>query len=99
MIERHVYFKLKDAFCTEEHRVNVAAATRCALAALPRVSACTIGLPADAASLASWDIAVRVCFESIDDVEAYRVHADHRAFVADYLGERVEVVKAWNFLV
>ena len=36
-------------------------------------------------------------FESLDAVEPYRIHPDHRSYVDDFLKPRLAVIKAWNF--
>ena len=40
-----------------------------------------------------------VRFNSMEDLEAYVVDPDHRIYVDDYMSERIEVRKAWNFRV
>ncbi len=72
---------------------------RRALACIPSIASFEVGAPADAHAEAAWDICLRVRFASIDDVEPYRLHPAHRAFVDEFLKPRVEVIKAWNFLV
>ena len=54
-------------------------------------------LPADAPSLASWDIAITVSFATLEDCENYRADPAHRRFVEDYLVPRSDVRKAWTF--
>ena len=36
---------------------------------------------------------------SMADIEPYRVHPDHRAYVDEFLKPRMEIIKAWNFEV
>ena len=97
MIQRIVLFKLKDEYCNDAAREEFAARTRKDLEALPQVRGVDVGVPADAASEASWDISISVRFESMDDVQAYIVDPAHRAYVDGYAMPRIEVRKAWNF--
>jgi len=57
----------------------------------------TVGIPADEASERSWDVSIVVRFRSVDDVEPYREHPEHRAYVDEFLRPRMVVIKAWNF--
>jgi hypothetical protein len=97
MIQRIVLFKLKDEYCNDAARAEFVARTRRDLAALSQVRSVTVGAPADEASKASWDIAITVCFDSMDDVKAYIPDPAHRAYVDGYASPKVEVRKAWNF--
>ena len=99
MIERIVLFKLKDDYCNDAARAEIAARTRKDIGALPQVRAVSVGVPADEASEKSWDISLVVRFDSLEDVAEYAVDPDHRAYVDQYMRERVEVIKAWNFQV
>ena len=99
MIERHHYFRLKESHATPEGRADTAQRTQVALAGLPGVLAVTVGTPADDHAEAAWDLAVTVCFASLEDIEAYRAHPDHRRFVDEVLGPRIDVKKIWNFTV
>lgn len=97
MIQRIVLFKLKDEYCNDEARAEFVERTRTDLGALRQVRSVTVGAPADEASKASWDIAITVCFDSMDDVKAYIPDPAHRAYVDGYAMPRIEVRKAWNF--
>jgi len=97
MIERHVYIKLNDDLAQEQGRAEVAAKSR-ELATIPGVLRLDVGLPADPASLAAWDLCLRLEFESLEAVEAYRVHPDHVRYL-DFLATRAAARKAWNFRV
>ena len=98
MIERHVYIKLNDDHQTDARRAEVVERTR-ELSDVPGVIDVTVGVPVDEGSRAAWDVAIRLRFESIDAVEPYRVHPDHRSYVDDFLKPRMAVIKAWNFEV
>ena len=97
MITRIVLFKLKDEYCTDEARAEIAAYTRSTLEAIAGVQALSVGVPADDASEKSWDLSIILEFGSIEDVTAYRNDPAHRAYVDEYMRPRMEVVKAWNF--
>lgn len=99
MIERIVLFKLKEEYCNDAARAEFAERTRADLGALKNVRAVTVGVPADEASEASWDISIVVQFDSMDDVQKYIVDPAHRAYVDKYAMPRIEVRKAWNFRV
>ena len=98
MIERHVYVKLKDEHATDEARSQAVERTR-ELASIPGVLSVSVGTPADLSSLAAWDFCIRLEFESIEAVEAYRVHPDHQRYLDEFLAPRADVRKAWNFEV
>ncbi|MGB5704483.1 MAG: Dabb family protein [Polyangiales bacterium] len=97
MIQRIVLFKLKDEYCNDPARAEFVQRTHKDLSALSQVRSVTVGAPADEASGASWDIAITVCFDSMDDVKAYIPDPAHRAYVDGYAMPRIEVRKAWNF--
>ena len=99
MIQRIVLFKLKDQYANEASRAEFAARTRKDLAALPQVRGVTVGVPADEASEASWDISITVELDSMEAVAEYIVDPDHRAYVDEYASPKIEVRKAWNFEV
>ena len=95
MIERYVYIRLKPEHTGE--RETIAARARELLPRLPGVVSAAVGLPADEHADKAWDLGFAVRFQSIDDVEGYRTHPEHRQFVDDYLQPRTKVIKAWNF--
>ena len=97
MIQRIVIFKLKDESCNDTARAEFAERTRRDLASLSQVRSVEVGVPADEASEASWDIAITLQFDSLADVHAYIVDPDHRAYVDGFASPKIEVRKAWNF--
>lgn len=97
MIQRIVIFELKEEYRNDTARAEFAERTLKDLSALPRVRSVTVGVPADEPSKASWDIAITVQFESMEDLEAYIVDPAHRAYVDGYASPKIEVRKAWNF--
>lgn len=99
MIERHHYFRLKEAHATPEGRADTARRSLDALSKLPGVLAMTVGLPADDHAEAAWDLTITMRFASLDDIETYRADPDHRKFVDEVLGPRIDVKKIWNFTI
>jgi hypothetical protein len=97
MIQRIVLFKLKDEYCNDAARAEFVERTGKDLGALRQVRKITVGAPADEASEASWDIAITLYFDSMEDVRAYIPDPAHRAYVDGYAMPRIEVRKAWNF--
>ncbi len=97
MIERIVLVKLADD--AVPRRPEIAKYSLEALRLIPGVEDVHVGLPADSPSAEAWDLSLVLRFRSLDDVEAYRVHSDHRAFVDSYLRPRMAAIKAWNFEV
>jgi hypothetical protein len=97
MIERIVLFKLKDEYCNDAARAEFAERTRADLSALDSVKSVTVGIPADEASEASWDISIVVRFGNMQDVQRYISDPAHRAYVDQYAAPRIQVRKAWNF--
>jgi hypothetical protein len=97
MVERYVFLRLKKEHAHERQRVMNEA--RRALEQIPRLVSFTVAAPADEHAQDAWDVCLRVCFDSIYDVEPYRVHPAHRRFVDEFLKPRLDVVKGWNFIV
>ena len=97
MIERVVLFKLKDEYRNEAARAEFAERTRADLSALENVRSVTVGVPADEATEATWDIRIAVHFDSMTDVQQYIVDPAHRAYVDTYATPRLQARKAWNF--
>ena len=97
MIERHHYLKFKAEYATPEERETAAARTLEVLPTVPGVLGVTVGVPADDAAIAPWDLMITVRFPSLAEIEPYRAHPDHRRFVDEFLAPRVEVKKNWNF--
>lgn len=99
MIERHHYFRLKEPHTTAEGRADTARRCTAALSNLPGVRGMTVGLPADDHAEAAWDLTIIMQFDSLEAIEAYRAHPDHRKFVDEVLGPRIDVKKIWNFTI
>lgn len=97
MIHRIVLFKLKEAYANEAGRAAVVAKSREMLPGVPGVVEVVAGVPADERSRRDWDLCLQVRFASLEDVAPYLSHPDHRAYVDDFLADRLEVIKAWNF--
>lgn len=99
MVERIAILKLLPGHATDEGRAEVARLALEALRPLPGVISLTTGVPADEASLASWDVVITVRCASVADLEAYRSHPVHRRFVEEIVVPRSQVRKAWSFEV
>ena len=99
MIERIVLYKLKDEYSNDAAREEIAKHTRHVLEGLRSVRAVAVGVPADEASEASWDLSIVVRFDSMQDMQRYMEDPAHRSYVDDYASPRIEVRKAWNFRV
>jgi hypothetical protein len=99
MVERVAILKLLPEHATPEGRADVAHRALDALRPLPGVMSLTAGVPADEASLASWDVVITVRCATLADLEAYRAHPAHRRFVEEVVVPRSQVRKAWSFQV
>ena len=97
MIERIVLFKLKGEYCNDRARAEIAERTRKDLGALKNVRSISVGVPADEPAEKSWDLSIVVRLDTLEDVAAYIADPEHRAYVDDYMHERIELIKAWNF--
>jgi hypothetical protein len=97
MIERVVVIKLKPELGDASARLKVAADSQQALAAIPGVVSVHTG--AATGDGADWDVMLSVRFAEADDIEPYRIHPLHRAYVDDYLKPRMSDIRAWNFQV
>jgi hypothetical protein len=95
MIERIVLVKLTDK--AAKNRQAIVDYSLAVLNRIPGVADVHIGQAADHASAAAWDLALVLRFESANDLDPYRLHPDHRAYVDNYLKPRMESIKAWNF--
>ena len=97
MIERIVLFKLRGEYCNDAARAEIAERTRRDLGALKNVRSVSVGVPADEPTEKSWDLSLIVRFDTLEDVDAYIIDPEHRAYVDNYMHERIELIKAWNF--
>ena len=97
MIQRIVLLELTPDASGEESRREVAAHSRTVLAALPGVLSVTVGVAVSDAAAPRWDLSLVLTFASTDDLEPYRVHPDHRAYVDEYLRPRLAAIEAFNF--
>ena len=99
MIERIVLVKLSTEHADPASLGEIAAHSQKVLQALPGVLDCHVGLAADDGSELEWHLVLVVHFASLDDIPAYSMHPDHRAYVDDYLLPMLESISAYNFEV
>lgn len=84
MIQHHVYFYLKEEYKTAESRtefekgMDLCKNIPCVAGGDWGLSA---GTPERPVTDKSWDYALCLSFESVDDHNAYQVHPDHDVFV------------------
>lgn len=97
MIERVHLLKLKPEHATPRGRREIVERALAVLPAVPGVLRVLAGAPGDPDSEKSWDLLIVVGFQSLQDIDAYRVHPEHRRFVDEFLAPRTEVKKGWNF--
>jgi hypothetical protein len=97
MIERVHLLKLKAEHATARGRREIVDRALTVLAAIPGVLGVRAGAPADDDSAAAWDLYIVVRFHAVRDIDPYRAHPEHRRFVDEFLGPRIEVKKGWNF--
>ena len=97
MITRIVLLKLHEAAMAPEALGSLVADSKIRLNQVPGVTGVDISQAADDASGQSWDLCLMIHFESIADVEPYRVHPVHVAYVEDVLEPATSFKKAWNF--
>ncbi len=97
MIQRIVLLELKPDAADSEGRREVADHSRAVLTALPGVLSVAVGVAADETTASSWHLSLVLTFASADDLEPYRVHPDHRAYVDEYLRPRLAAIEAFNF--
>ncbi len=97
MVTRYVFIKLTDDHSHDVGRAEAAETIREALAQVPQVQGCRVGVCADEHAARGWDIGLQVSLAGLEDVPAYLAHPAHRAVVDDYLRPRLACLKAWNF--
>lgn len=96
MVERYLFVKLLPEHSGEVGRRR-AAQEALQLTAGPGLGGVRVGLPADAAAAAAWDLSLALRFESLDAADRFIAGTAYRAFTEAFLGEHGRVVKAWTF--
>ena len=96
MIRHIVAFKLKD-YPTKEEKMRAVETVRAELLTLPLkisvIKSFEIGIDIIQGP-ASYDLVINSTFDSLEDLEIYRVHTDHAAFIEfnkNYSANRVMV--------
>ena len=97
MIERIVLIKVDGSHGTQDSLQQIAEHSRKVLSVLPGVQSVHVGIAADQPTSDQWDLSLVLRFESMADLEPYRTHPDHRAYVDGYLKPRMTGIKAFNF--
>lgn len=97
MIERFVFIKLRAEDARDELRAELQRETLTIFSSIPSVESVRCGVPADDAARQAWDLVIVVRFRQLADVQGYRESAPHVRYLEKVLGERREVLKAWNF--
>jgi len=97
MFDRFVFVKLKEEWANEAGVAEVLAESRRVLPGIPGVVRSRGGAPADAHSGKGWDVCLVIGFETLEDIETYRVHPLHQKFLEEFLGPKVEAKRVWNF--
>jgi len=98
MIERIVLLKLKRTYSTPQAVREIIDHSIEVLSALPGVRHVHAGEAADEPTSSDWDMSLVLHFDSVEDVEPYRVHPDHRSYVDQYLIPRIETIRAISFV-
>jgi hypothetical protein len=96
MVERYLFVKLLPEHSSEEGRRRTAQEAL-ALASGTGPTSVRVGLPADAAALAAWDLSLCLRFESLEAADRFIGGPAYRAFTEGFLGEHGRVIKAWTF--
>ncbi|MCP4902726.1 MAG: Dabb family protein [bacterium] len=97
MITRIVLLKLSTEHATAEGREEVAGKSREVLPGMPGVLKADVGVGADTATLASWDVSLVLQFAAVEDLEPFRVDPAHREYVDLFLKPRLEDIQDLNF--
>ncbi len=97
MFDRFVFVKFKDQWANDQGVAEFVAESRRVLPKIPGVLRVRAGRPADAHAGKGWDVCLVLGFASLEDIEVYRVHPDHTAFLETFLAPRVEAKRVWNF--
>jgi hypothetical protein len=96
MVERYLFVKLLPEHSSEQGRARVARqATQ--LTTAQGVLSVRVGLPADAAAVAAWDLSLALGFESVEAADRFIAGPAYQGFTEGFLGEHGRVIKAWTF--
>jgi hypothetical protein len=93
VVERIILFKLHDPAT----RDDVAAVTQATLSKLNDIEELSVGVPADDASLKSWDLSIVL---GVANLALLNTTLESRAFTSyleDTMKDRYAVMKAWTF--
>jgi hypothetical protein len=99
MIERIVLIKVEESHASSVSLQEIAEHSQRVLAALPGVRSVHVGVAADESTSRNWDLSLVLVFDSLEDLEPFRLHPDHRAYVDEYLKPMMTGIQAFNFIV
>jgi len=94
---RQVFLKFKASFQSLEAVDLISNETIRVFEQIKSIQSFEVLKPADAVAKKAWDLNLIVNFDSLQDIEKYKNNADHREYVDEYLKDKIEVIKAWNF--
>jgi hypothetical protein len=97
MIEHLHLAKLHPDRCHDAGRDEAAREARELLSPLPGLHSLHVGLPADAASLKSWDVAIIARFAGPAHADAFAQDARYQAWLTVALPKHAQVIKHWRF--
>lgn len=97
MIQRVVLIRLKPHFRDEATLAAVTQETENTLPKAHGVQRLLVGTPADSRTRGAWDLVILIHFDTIEDVETYRVDKVHRAYADVFLKPMMEKIHVFNF--
>ena len=97
MYVRQIFLKFTASFQSKESVDLISRETNRVFDQIEPIRKFEILQPADAEAKKAWDLNLVVYFDSLKDIETYKVHPEHRTYVDEFLSNKIEVIKAWNF--
>ena len=94
---RQVFLKFRASFQSVEAVDLISSETIRVFEQIKSIQSFEVLKLADAVAKKAWDLNLIVNFDSLEDIETYKNNTDHRKYVDDFLKDKVEVMKAWNF--
>ena len=97
MIQRVVLIRLKPDFRDEASMAAIIEETYNTLPKARGVQRLSVGSAADGRTRGDWNLALLVQFDTLEDVEAYRIDKVHRAYADVFLKPMMEKIHVFNF--